>query len=1393
MLEPLRILSSQTRFDLIIFTGDMIDRGGEKFKSLKEAYSKFDEIVISRLCDALNLDKTYFICVPGNHEVNRKAVEKKYDVELEQSLITSDKIREHLLSANDNKGFGERLKDYDNYYRQPWLNRIQSKHIPYTNTVKLADHIILNVDGREIGIAMLNSAWRCGIKIKSGTAKFQNTVNQLLAKLKIKKRTRKEENRTLIGQRQISDALSFYRDRDVDYIFGCAHHHFSLLDPNDASDIENALRAYYDVCFFGHMHEPFSNKTEKHEGELISMTAPGALVENEGVISHYTNGFSVFDIDFAQGEIKESKWMQQSGLPDFKLDRSLGKGTGEYTWSLRKDEYLMPVEAFLNDNREQFELDFSSEELNNLKNQIVRDPGDSKILFGLSGIGKTHLLVHAFGENSAKSIYSKIAYIKDSSKLTNNFIDQLEKFFIKNKDSKCCLILDNSNVDSFNKIKDLRDKRGSVCSLIGVINNLNHNDRLFSGVPIIELSSDMMRKAVDSYVDKEITDSTIRNIIKRYADGFPSIARRLVEKAKSNVVFDISDVHSMLSGLYNILKNEISDDEEVIEMLRVMSLFQPFPKLADDSMAIWKLTSLSSLSVKSRSEIVKLLDKVCKIWNGQLVENSPSGYSIRPFPLAVMMANQWFETHRDDEAFTHLLEDISNVDPGIQNTVVECMSRRLSEMNTSKAARELVGLLSSPGMVFRSENIVLSKLGSQLILAVSDVNPGLVSESIAEVLSLQSKDSLLKIDYFARRNLVTALSHLIKYTESFENAMLSLALLADSETEDNLANNASGVFEAVFHVYLPGTSVSLVKRVEWLRFCSDNPKISHLLHIALKGAFAFGMFSQVRGADEIINDYNPSPEEIKEYWEACTELAIMDIKNGTDIDVYAAIVNNHIHQWNKFKLVPWMMTLIRFVAEHDQHSFKMLEYDFDELYDDLKKTDALSAHILGDLKPKIVPSDFLSRLKSKQQDFYYNHFNTDTKEEDLFKDLTDEFLANNIYEDPIELSEIILSNDFTCWPFCINISEKISDTQLDSLYACIADSPVMTDKLVSPFLLTLCSMTCNREATNQFINSLYGKSFFRLYVRLMARTEDDKLSNLHQIESKFAGQNFEFIPVYLEGVSLTHKNEELLLHYLAEHFNCNQDAIMYFVATHYIYSSSKDDYYNPLIQIVSDYKVTEKSSYLIRDFTRFALSLLKVKENPELAQLLNEKFLSMPYDVFDEYSFNSIYSELLDKYSDILLESMLLRMADTEWFSVLNRLIDSLGTGMGFGAGVLFDRSDTTLNDILNRHGLPIARVYAKMCPIFGKGDEFSEWVKLLLEKYGDDKVVRENIHYNMSCFAWTGSVIPLYKRKINAFSKLLTHSNKTVREWAKINMKWLKEELLREEINEDFRYQIYR
>ena len=93
LLAELKTIHDEHPIDLIFLTGDLIDKGGISFSTIKEAFSEFKTNIITPILTTLNLPIERFLIIPGNHDLNKQAEEDWEDEGLKIHLKDSDKIQ----------------------------------------------------------------------------------------------------------------------------------------------------------------------------------------------------------------------------------------------------------------------------------------------------------------------------------------------------------------------------------------------------------------------------------------------------------------------------------------------------------------------------------------------------------------------------------------------------------------------------------------------------------------------------------------------------------------------------------------------------------------------------------------------------------------------------------------------------------------------------------------------------------------------------------------------------------------------------------------------------------------------------------------------------------------------------------------------------------------------------------------------------------------------------------------------------------------------------------------------------------------------------------------------------------------------------------------------------
>ena len=66
LLNELSRIHKEATIDLIVLTGDLIDKGGKDFTNISEAFREFHKNIITPIINSLSLPIERFLIIPGN-------------------------------------------------------------------------------------------------------------------------------------------------------------------------------------------------------------------------------------------------------------------------------------------------------------------------------------------------------------------------------------------------------------------------------------------------------------------------------------------------------------------------------------------------------------------------------------------------------------------------------------------------------------------------------------------------------------------------------------------------------------------------------------------------------------------------------------------------------------------------------------------------------------------------------------------------------------------------------------------------------------------------------------------------------------------------------------------------------------------------------------------------------------------------------------------------------------------------------------------------------------------------------------------------------------------------------------------------------------------------------
>ncbi|MBP5983947.1 MAG: metallophosphoesterase [Fluviicola sp.] len=209
LINDLKSQLSNGSFDLVIITGDLVDRGGLSLYTIKEfigkendltPYQIFEKIFIEPISSELAIPKNKFLFVPGNHDVDERFILLKEESGLIKKIIEGKPSITEILESNEvNFEYSKRIECFKKFEEEYHLT---NNEYDYTNNQ--STYIYQSEEGVNYGFLLLNDSWRC--KSVRLLLEEQNSFNLNL------------------GSKQIYDGLSKLRKKNADVII-CAMHH----------------------------------------------------------------------------------------------------------------------------------------------------------------------------------------------------------------------------------------------------------------------------------------------------------------------------------------------------------------------------------------------------------------------------------------------------------------------------------------------------------------------------------------------------------------------------------------------------------------------------------------------------------------------------------------------------------------------------------------------------------------------------------------------------------------------------------------------------------------------------------------------------------------------------------------------------------------------------------------------------------------------------------------------------------------------------------------------------------------------------------------------------------------------------------------------------------------
>jgi len=267
LLKDLTIWHKEKSIDLIVLTGDLIDKGGSSFKNGEDVYKIVETEFISPILKVIDLDKNRFIFIPGNHDVVESKIEDLSENGMINTFNNIDRINKYLDEYKSSIHTGiERIKQYLKFEQEFYHGNTDCYITNFESC------FVIEIGGEKIGIGAFNSAWRCSTKLPS--------------------------DKLLFGTKQILNANDYFKLKGTSLNIALIHHPTEQISEVERNELTSFLHTNkFHILLCGHTHKGDNVYNYGTRNKLFTSVAKTAFSNPRENIDTFKAGYSIIDLE----------------------------------------------------------------------------------------------------------------------------------------------------------------------------------------------------------------------------------------------------------------------------------------------------------------------------------------------------------------------------------------------------------------------------------------------------------------------------------------------------------------------------------------------------------------------------------------------------------------------------------------------------------------------------------------------------------------------------------------------------------------------------------------------------------------------------------------------------------------------------------------------------------------------------------------------------------------------------------------------------------------------------------------------------------------------------------------------------------------------------------------
>ena len=1377
--------------DLVIFTGDLIDKGGASFGDINTAFKKFEEVVITPILEKLKLSKDRFVFIPGNHDTEND-IGKQY-------------MKKGFLGENPHDDY-EKIISIKNSPKNQDIVRVRTKafkdfeRLYYTENLREAyqcgdfeSNFKFNIEGRKIGITSLNSVWFCGLD---------------------------DDKKLFLGTDQITNSQAFLSDCNIKIV--ASHIGYDLFTEAERKHAKEAIAHCYDLNLSGHTHSLDDDFIVIPSGDYcMNITAAGTLCDNiHKLDENYKNSFQVIDV-ISKDEFYIRKYQQKQGM-EFSLDLNFGdQGIWYHQYNkqnaknkAKADELkerieqekvflenifpFYPIDKAIEQDKETFMSgEFIPSQRNEKCIELLKNPEIRNLrILSISGVGKTRIVGEAF--RTTQNVF----YCTDPDKNINRGLE----YILTHVDGGV-IIIDNCPIDEHYRITKFISRFQKPFKIISIYNVLT-KDEEGKGTNVFFIDAEDNQEVVDAIIEKEnILNNEVVNRIREYSDGISLMAIELI-KAYINIG-QIQLPPEKKQWLDYLLDPSGQLNTNKRAVLNAIALFNPLGLTGnkqDEYEFVINHPEINHIHLPKATVEDCFSCTIHEFNQRRLLDMRANSVNVRPRPLAEWLAEEWLQK-TPIETWGKIIAEIEAAGQ-LGERLTEQMKNRFMSLTSPEAQQLFDELNRRP---FHDEKIVLTKTGSQLIFSMSTVSQIAVAHNLFSLFNDKTTDYLQQnISGDIRRNIVWALEETCVVENAFEESCKLLGMLSHAENEQ-ISNNATGVFLEKFRILLSGTQANLGKKRNVLQFLLDKGTDYYpLLAKAIDSAFStrsnYHMLTRTERKYDIKQETSICISELRQYWNFCKDTLIKVSNDANSLKIIYKLIPNHVYDFINSGCEDILFELIDYFAPQYNNDWDEMRRSLSWVKKHNPKVYERNKQYIDLLIDKVLaPKTFIKRVLAAMENIDRRAFGSNQTFEVYRSEMRpygEEFINNKIYNskefDEIANSEHIQSR----WMILTAVEVMVQTDRRDEVYEAFMSHIASKNKdYRSDFIECYMSHDPNKTYLTSIAERLFNEGFNALACCVLGMVEDKDYSQLNRIfamvhDSKFPST---YINNYLRYVPCDNIDDIFKVsNLLFNNADVDKTEVAYPHLSQHLWPMEQEfvSYLPTIEKRLLEFDFDNNKSFFVRNIVDKIEYILNTFNEPNFAKEVNTLIIKHCTSYQPDNFFNDLYSSLLPKYQDDILDDILRALTlpfEQSMFYLKMRY--ELGSGFGYGAGPLFQCDNDKLKDACEKFPDILPERFADMCPVCNLREdetqmEFSDFFIWLLNNYGNNEKVLQSLSSNFGTYSYTGvgSMKGYYMNRQNMFKPLFLHENPKVVDWAKNMYKTEEQEVNYQQMMDDYR-----